>query len=229
MMWTRVAPIVLGVVVLGAGALAFMRPSAPSEPTPPASNDHANDGDRAPTPRSDLPPGHPQVNGADPSGASAPAAMQPSAPPGQEHGATITWTVPSDWQTVPNPSAMRVATYRVPGDGAEMAVARAGGTTDANIERWRGQFAGAADDKPKRTEKTVHGLKVTIVELAGTYTAMGMMPGAAPGEPHTGWALLAAIVEAPGFPYFFKLVGPAAAVRAARPHFDGLVASISPS
>jgi hypothetical protein len=223
MMWTRVAPIVLGVVVLGAGVLAFMGPRTPSEPTPPVSNDH----DRAPAPRSDLPPGHPAVNGAESS--TAPAANQPSAPPGQDHGATITWTVPSDWQSMPNPSAMRMATYRVPGDGAEMAVARAGGTTDANIERWRGQFAGAADDKPKRTEKTVHGLKVTIVELAGTYTAMGMMPGAAPSEPHAGWALLAAIVEAPGFPYFFKLVGPASAVRAARPHFDSLVASISPS
>jgi hypothetical protein len=224
-MWTRVAPIVLGVVVLGAGALAFMRPSAPSEPTPPASTDPY----RAPVPRSDLPPGHPPVNAAESSDVPAPTAMQPSAPPGQDHGGPITWTVPSDWQSVPNPSAMRMATYRVPGDGAEMAVARAGGTTDANIERWRGQFASATDDKPKRTEKTVRGLKVTIVELSGTYTAMGMMPGAAPSEPHTGWALLAAIVEAPGSPYFFKLVGPASAVRAARPHFDGLIASISPS
>lgn len=222
-MWTRIAPIVLGVVVLGAGAFALMRPSAPAEPTPSASNDR----DRAPTQGSDLPPGHPPVNAA-PSSEPAPATGQAAASQGQDHGATIRWTVPSDWQTVPNPSAMRMATYRVPGDGAEMAVARAGGTTDANIERWRGQFTAAADDKPKRTEKIVHGLKVTIVEFSGTYAGMGM-PGAAPSEPHAGWALLAAIVDAPGFPYFFKLVGPASAVRTARPHFDDLIASISPS
>jgi hypothetical protein len=110
-----------------------------------------------------------------------------------------------------------------------MAVARAGGSTDANIERWRGQFASAADQAPKRTEKTVRGLKVTIVELSGTYTPVGMMPGASPGEPHPGWALLAAIVETPGTPYFFKLVGPLSAIRAARPKFDSLIASITPS
>ncbi len=228
-MWTRVAPIVLGVVVLGAGALALTRSGTPSEPPPtPAPVERAAAQD-------DLPPGHPSVAAAEPSAEPAPGAAEHPSMPGQGgQSAAITWTVPSDWQTVPNPSAMRMATYRVPAasggaEGAEMAVARAGGTTDANIERWRGQFAGAADNKPKRTEKTVHGLKVTIVELTGTYTPAGMMPGASPGEPHPGWALLAAIVETPGSPYFFKLVGPASAIRAARANFDGLIASISPN
>lgn len=228
-MWTRVAPIVLGVVVLGAGALALTRSGTPSEPAAPSP------AERAPASQDNLPPGHPSVGGAA-SVEPEPSATAPSSPSGQgAQGGSITWTVPSDWQTVANPSAMRMATYRVPpassvgGEGAEMAVARAGGTTDANIERWRGQFASAADEKPKRTEKTVHGLKVTIVELSGTYTPVGMMPGASPGEPHPGWALLAAIVETPGAPYFFKLVGPMSAIRAARGHFDGLIASISPT
>ncbi len=221
-MWQRVAPIVLGVVILGAGAMAFLRSGAPSEPAAVSSADQAP----AEAPHPALPMGHPAITTPDPS--SDPSPNQPSAAsaPGDGHGGSITWTVPSDWQTVPNPSAMRMATYRV-GD-AEMAVARAGGTTDANIERWRGQFTGN-DDKPKRTEKTVRGLKVTIVEVSGTYTPMTMMPGAAPAEPHTGWGLLAAIVETPGSPYFFKLVGPTPSLRAARAHFDGLIASITPS
>jgi hypothetical protein len=125
---------------------------------------------------------------------------------------------------------MRLATYRVPaapgGDEAELTVARAGGSTDANIERWRGQFEGAG--KPERIERTVHGLKVTIVELAGTYQAVGMMPGAAPSAPRAGYALLAAIVETPGSPYFFKMVGPAATVKSSRSSFDALIGSISP-
>jgi hypothetical protein len=229
-MWTRAAPIVLGVVVLGAGAIALTRSGAPSEPPAPAAT--VSDRDRAGASQNGMPPGHPPVANAEPAEPAAPGAAQPSMAPAGGQGAPITWTVPSDWQTVPNPSPMRLATYRVPGpsaDAAEMAVARAGGSTDANIERWRGQFAGGTDDKPKRVEKTVHGLKVTIVELAGTYTPTSMMPGAAPGEPRPGWALLAAIVETQGSPYFFKLVGPSAAIRAARAHFDGLIASISPS
>jgi hypothetical protein len=126
---------------------------------------------------------------------------------------------------------MRLATYRVPvasgGEPAELTVARAGGTTDANIERWQGQFEGA--DKPKRTETSVRNLKVTIVELTGTYHAARMMPGAPPSEPRAGWALVAAIIETPGSPYFFKLVGPASGVKAARTQFDALIASIAPS
>jgi hypothetical protein len=221
-MWTRVAPIVLGVVVLGAGAIALTRSGTPSEPAPASAN---ADRDRTPAPN-ELPPGHPEVTADQPS-AEAPPQVAPAAP---SQGAAITWAVPSDWQTVPNPSPMRTATYRVPnpgGEAAEMAVARAGGSTNANIERWRGQFGG--DDKAKQTEKTVHGLKVTVVELTGTYSPAAMMPGAPASEPHSGWALLAAIVETPGSPYFFKLVGPAAAIRAARPHFDSLIASIAPT
>src|SRR5580692_3348054 len=101
-MWTRVAPIVLGVVVLGAGALALTRSGTPSEPAAPSP------AERAPAAQDNLPPGHPSVGGAataEPEQSAAGA----SSPPGQGgQGASITWTVPSDWQTVPNPSAMRM-------------------------------------------------------------------------------------------------------------------------
>jgi hypothetical protein len=123
---------------------------------------------------------------------------------------------------------MRIATYRVPGAGddqsAEMSVARAGGTIDANIQRWIDQFDQAGQDT--RTEKTIRGLNVTIVEVAGTYLGGGM-PGA-PSSAHPGWALLAAIVQTPGSPYFFKLIGPAATLRAARSRFNSLIDSIVP-
>ena len=53
------------------------------------------------------------------------------------------------------------------------------------------------------------------------------MGGAAP-EKKDGWAMLAAVVESSGSPYFFKLLGPADQVDKARAGFDGLVASIKP-
>jgi hypothetical protein len=127
---------------------------------------------------------------------------------------------------------MRIATYRVPRaagitDDADLAVTRAGGSTDANIERWVGQFD--VHGKETRTEKTVHGLKITVVEMSGTFGGGGgaMMQGASTPKP--GWSLLAAIVEAPGTPYFFKLTGPSASIAAARTSFAALLDTVSPT
>jgi hypothetical protein len=43
---------------------------------------------------------------------------------------------------------------------------------------------------------------------------------------HPGWALLGAIVETPGSPYFFKMLGPSPSIQTARPSFDRLLASL---
>jgi hypothetical protein len=142
--------------------------------------------------------------------------------------AALTWTTPAAWTTAPNPSAMRVATYKVAHvatdtEDADVSVVRAGGTPDANIERWRDQFDGSV--KETRTVKTVRGLKVTLVEINGTYL------GGAGGKETTrqGWTLVAAIVETSKLPYFFKLTGATATVRSARPEFDALIGSVSGS
>jgi hypothetical protein len=149
---------------------------------------------------------------------------------GPEDMPAIAWRVPPSWQTVPNPNAMRIATYHAPKTGAdaedaEMSVMRAGGSTDANIQRWVGQFADPGT--PKRAEKKVRGFKVSVVEVSGTYQGGGMMGGAPAAKP--GFTLLGAIVETNGSPYFFKMIGPAATIAAARPAFDTLIDSIRPA
>ena len=126
---------------------------------------------------------------------------------------------------------MRLATYRIPraaGDteDTDLSVVRAGGTPEANIERWVGQFDNAGKDV--RTVKLVHGLKVTIVEVKGAFLGGGMTADNTPSS-HPGWALLGAIVEARDMPYFFKMTGPAKSVAAARPAFDALIASATPA
>ena len=168
-----------------------------------------------------LPPNHPPIGdmtGHGGVGASAPANGDSQQP------AAITWKAPPSWQVMPNPNPMRVATYKV-SDGAELTVARAGGSVDANVQRWSGQFDGSP--KVDRSDKQVNGLEVTVVHIAGTF-AGGGMGGAAPDK-KDGWAMLAAIVESNGPPYFFKLLGPADQVDHARAAFDGLVASVAPS
>jgi hypothetical protein len=245
----RLGAIALAAGVAGAAALAWLGADRTAAPA----HDPRAAGAGEPTAASEeeegsgvLPPGHPPLDGLGPqsegAGRSQAAGLPPGHPPlgaaaqnviqgsaGDESPA-VGWTVPRGWQIVPNPNAMRIATYRVPGpataESAEMSVARAGGTTEANIQRWLGEFDDAGQDH--RTEKNVRGLAVTIVEVTGTFLGGGMGPGSAP-TPHPRWSLLAAIVETRGSPYFFKLVGPAATVRAAHAAFDALVASITPS
>lgn len=237
--------------IIGAGAFALLRPSSSSvieKREAPAAGAMAGAEDEAPDPHGGaLPPNHPPIGGAnaghgmdspDPHGGALPANHPPLGAMGAQGGPTATdeapairWTVPSDWQVAPNPNAMRIATYRIHaaasgGDDAEMSVARAGGTAEANIQRWLGQFDNAGPDT--RAEKTVHGLHVTLVEVTGTYLGGGMTPGAG-ATPHSAWTLAAAIVETAGTPYFFKLVGPAATVHAAHAAFDALVASFTPT
>jgi hypothetical protein len=163
-----------------------------------------------------LPPNHPPIGGA----------MSPhgSAPAADDEAASLVWTKPAAWDDAPNASSMRLATYRVPG-GAEVSVSRAGGNTEANIQRWVGQFDPVG--RQARAEKTSHGVRVITVDLAGTYVGGGMAMGTQT-EARPDWAMVAAIAQGPGLPYFFKMTGPAGAVRAARTAFDHLVDSIAP-
>jgi hypothetical protein len=102
-----------------------------------------------------------------------------------------------------------------------------GGGVDDNVDRWVAQFSGGS--KPERTTQQINGLKVTRVEVTGTYTPMRMPGMATPPSPHTGWRLLGAIVEAPSGLWFFKVTGPDATVKAAGPELQSLLATAAPS
>jgi hypothetical protein len=127
---------------------------------------------------------------------------------------------------------MRAATYAVPraaGDSedGECAVfyfgSGEGGSIDANVKRWIGQFEGGGP--PKTGKRTINGLQVTAIDLAGTYLASAG-PMAPVKEKKSGYRLLGAIVEAPEGNVFFKFTGPAKTVGAAQPQFDKLLNSI---
>jgi hypothetical protein len=225
-MSNRVWLLVLVGSLLGAGGFALGRATHPAheqgaptlEGLATAEREAAEDRYRGA-----LPSNHPPIGSA--------MADHGPLPPSADQATAITWTVPARWTVAPNPNPMRLATYRVPAvqndaEGAEATVARAGGTPEANIQRWLGQFDDAGQDT--RVDKTVRGLKITVVEVNGTYTGGAMIPGTAPAS-HPGWALIGAIVETKGSPYFFKLIGPRATVRGARPSFDALIDSITPS
>ncbi|HEY3820316.1 MAG TPA: hypothetical protein VGL81_24295 [Polyangiaceae bacterium] len=216
-MTPRITPFLLIAVVLGAGGLALLRseeahtaialPEAPA----PAEQIAAN------TAR--LPPNHPPID---------PTSPHATGPVSAEESPALTWQTPAGWRSAPNPNAMRLATFRPvtdSSDAPEISVARAGGTTEANIQRWLAQFDDTGAESRKVTK--VHGLDVTVVEVSGTYMGGSMMPGLQTLS-HPGWTLVGAIVTTDGSPYFFKLLGPTTQVHAARGSFDALVASIGP-
>jgi hypothetical protein len=191
-----------------------------------------------------LPPNHPPVGGATPPDKPEDEALPANHPPiggampskddlvpRDEPAATIAWKAPTRWSSAPNASAMRLATYRIPpavgvtGD-AELTVVRAGGSVDANLDRWLAQFTDGS--APKRSSRTVNGLSASLLEVSGTFLDGGpAMNGARVTRP--GYMLLGAVVETRDGTYFFKLVGPAASVRAARPDFDAFVSGITPA
>jgi len=56
---------------------------------------------------------------------------------------------------------------------------------------------------------TSSGLKMTSVDLTGTYIAE-VTPGSAERFNKPGWRQIAALIETPGGPHFVKVIGPAA-------------------
>jgi hypothetical protein len=218
-----IGPSFLAVCVLSgaAGIALFQRSSVPSPAR--ASTVAQADELRAPMPVDPqsmgtvLPPNHPPLtaNGTDP-----PLARDESPP-------ALTWSVPDGWEVAPNRSAIRLATYRVPAlpksaAAAELTVTRAGGTTEENLARWAGQFDAAGQDT--RAVRTIAGVHLATLEVSGTYEGGMTMGGAETAHP--GWALLGAVVETNGPSYFFKMVGPAETVHAARPAFEALLKSL---
>jgi hypothetical protein len=124
------------------------------------------------------------------------------------------------WAREQTKSAMRVAQYSLPkaeGDpkDAELVIyyfgAAQGGAAQANIDRWISQMQqpDGSDSRAKAKTETsrVNGLKVTSVDVAGTYTAE-MSPGSSEKRNDANYRLRAAVIETPKGNYFLKLVGP---------------------
>ena len=148
---------------------------------------------------------------------------------------SLTFTAPTAWKTRAPASTMRVAEFvvpRVPGDAEDADVivyffGGTGGSVDANVQRWIGQFerpAGAPADGNRATFN-VGNLKVTSVDVSGTYIAE-VRPGSTERHHKPNYRMRAAVVETPQGPYFVKFTGPAETVAAGMPAFDAFIKSL---
>jgi hypothetical protein len=142
------------------------------------------------------------------------------------------FTPPSAWKSRPAASTMRVAEFvvpRAPGDAEDADVivyyfGGTGGSVEANIQRWIGQFQQPPDKPtaPVRTTYSVGPLKVTAVDVSGTYIAE-VRPGAAERHNKPNFRMRAAVIETPKGPYFVKLTGPAETVKQHSAAFDQFI------
>jgi len=149
-----------------------------------------------------------------------------------ESSAGLKWTAPAGW-TNQGSRPMRAATYTIPvasgdHDPAECAVyffgAGQGGSVEANIARWKGQFAQGASAQPRK--RTIHGLAVTTIDISGDYSGMGG-PMATQPTVKPGYRLLGAIVEGPEGNLFVKFAGPSKTVAANQQKFEQLLGSFA--
>ncbi len=152
-------------------------------------------------------------------------------------GGQLVYTAPENWVKEKPATSMRKAQFRLPGqDGAEDAVLaifyfpRGGGSVEANIQRWYGQFkqpdGSRTAELAEEKKITVNDLAVTMVYATGTFmkSKSPMMMGG-PKEAMEDYAMLAAVVETEKAPWFVKATGPKQTIDHWRPSFNKFVQS----
>ena len=147
---------------------------------------------------------------------------------------------PEGWKRVQPKSSIVETEFSIPSEGeglqpGRMTVMGAGGSVQANVDRWYGQFAqpDGSDTKSKATTKKVKlaGCDVTIVDITGTYKDAPAGPfagGKAVDRPD--YRMLAAIVETPDRGnYFLKFYGPGKTVAKYADGFRAMVEGLVPA
>ena len=141
----------------------------------------------------------------------------------------FTFTRPANWEWVESASAMRKAELKVVDEKtkakAEVVFYHFGqggaGGTQANVDRWFGQFVEPRDKINAKTEESTVGKhKVTYVSAEGTYKSG--MPGG-PQTPMPNYELLGGVIEASEGSVFVKMTGPKELTKAAAGDFKKMI------
>ncbi|QEG22981.1 hypothetical protein [Mariniblastus fucicola] len=155
-------------------------------------------------------------------------------------GGALTFKAPASWKKVKPRSFVveyEIAVPKSEGEAEDAADGRltimgAGGSVQANIDRWYGQYTqpdgGETKDASKVTETMIGETKVTWVDITGTLmdTPGGPMAGGKVVE-RENYRTLAAIVQAGEHgQYFIKLYGPGKTISDNEAAFKAFVESL---
>ena len=142
------------------------------------------------------------------------------------------FTLPGNWISEQPSSSMRLAQARIPGSGGDGQLTvfyfgpGGGGGLESNLSRWIGQVEIEPGTEPRRESFDAGTFRVTWVEVQGTIKPSTM--GVGPTEPQPGSRLLAAVVEGPQGPWYFKATGPSETMAAQRDAFLAMLSSAAP-
>jgi hypothetical protein len=147
----------------------------------------------------------------------------------REPGAPLVFTAQEGWAEEEPSSGMRTAQYAL-GEASLVVFhfGAAGGTVEANFERWASQFEQPGGDDRSigaSRERTVSGMPVHEMYMSGTYVAE-TAPGSGERVNHEGWKMMAAIIESDHGPYYVKLTGPEEVVRHWAPSYDAFLEAV---
>lgn len=147
----------------------------------------------------------------------------------------LTLKVPATWKQVPSQSSMRLATFQVQaaGDGmpGELTIYNfpgGGGSAEANISRWIGQFESKGRES-KVTSGKAGKHDYIFLDASGTYNQPIGPPIRRQSKPVPNSRMLGVILTLDAGVYFLKMTGPdetiLAQADALRQSFGGDVAT----
>ncbi len=133
----------------------------------------------------------------------------------------ITLTIPAGWAEQPPPNDIIQAEYQItaPAGAIRVTMSSAGGSPEANIQRWHGQFSKGPDDpEPQQETVSIDGQEATLVELFGTFR-----DGFGGRGEQRNHCMLGAVIPTGPANFFIKMTGPREAVMSHRDEFRTLV------
>jgi hypothetical protein len=128
----------------------------------------------------------------------------------------VTLAAPASWERIAPGSSILAAEFVLPrseGDDADgrLTISTAGGSVEANIDRWKGQF-NPQPQNASQEEIDVAGLKITIVDYSGDFN--DQRGPFAPPVKRSGYRMIAAIIPDNGQLHFIKATGPQKTIAA---------------
>ena len=143
-------------------------------------------------------------------------------------------TAPAEWKQQQHKSQILSHEFAAPaaeGDKIDgrLTVMQAGGSIDANIDRWYGQFTqpdgGDTKERAKVQKRVIAGQDVHVVDISGTYKDQA--GPFAPAVERPKYRMLAAIVATEKGNFFLKFYGPERTMAKHEKAFTQMIDSLS--
>ncbi len=147
----------------------------------------------------------------------------------------VTLTMPAAWEKrEPRTRIVEFEFAAPPAEGSDVdgriTIMGAGGSVEANLDRWVAQFAqadgGSTRDRAKFSERETAGCKVHVADIAGDFKDQPRGP-LGPTETREDYRMLGAIIVTPKYgQYYVKFYGPSATIAKHEEAFHAMLGTL---